>query len=615
MKLIFRNYGEDVSDAIEGLFDTVEWDTVGDTLSKGVNGALDVMVATMRTFDESKVRDAIQQIFNKINWTGIWDKLLEIITRVGLEFLGIPKFVRIVKLIIEGLIGAIDYFKAEIEKTGRNIIEGIIVGMLDGLVAIGSWVNDHIFMPIINAFKSAFGIHSPSTVMAEQGKYIIEGLLLGIENFIGKIGETWNKIKETVTGKMEEIKTKAQEIFDKLWLGILKGSQFAVNKCVDGFNKIIGGINELGQYFGMHLDEIKPVKWADEFEQKMNEVSKTTDETGESVVNSMGKTMEEMEKGSEGPLNTLGTNFSTTFTKIKESTTGNLSQAEIITKTKTDYIKSLITGNYSEAKKNVDTSMEQIKTNTENNLSKISQSTFFGRIKSSFQTAFDNAKVAETLGSSAGTKYQEGFKNSFTNQNLNDIRWKIQNIFNLGNSAYTWGKDMIDGFMRGIDAAKNALTNTVSRVASSIRSFLHFSRPDEGPLRDYETWFPDMIKGLSDSMLKASPILEDAVSQVSNMVADSLSNIIMPEINQEVYANNYNSEAIRNIGNRTSNITKDETTGNMIRATYEAVSRALSDNKGTEDNKQIVVNVGNKELYRGYGQYKDEESNMLGIRI
>ena len=602
--------GDAISKSLNGFIDNIDWKLWADGISKFIKGTLATIYTVLENTEWDNLAKQLEVFVSNIDWNGVADSIFR---GIGAAMGAIGEFFG--QLLYDGIVASINFFTPKIEEQGGNVALGILYGIRDIFVNIGEWCYEHILKPFITGFNNVFEIHSPSKIMEKQGQYIMEGLLNGIASFVSKIGETWNTIKETITGKMEEIKTKAQEIFDKLWLGILKGSQFAVNKCIEGFNKIIDGINELGQYFGMHLDEIQPVKWADEFEQKMNEVSKTTDETGKDVVNSMGKTMEEMEKSSEDPLNTLGTNFSTTFTKIKENTLGNLGQAEIITKTKTDYIKSLITGNYSEAKKNVDISMEQIKTNTENNLSKISQSTFFGRIKSSFQTAFDNAKTAETLGSSAGTKYQEGFKNSFTNQNLNDIRWKIQNIFNLGNNAYTWGKDMIDGFMRGIDAARNSLTNTVSRVASSIRSFLHFSRPDEGPLRDYETWFPDMIKGLSDSMLKASPILEDAVSQVSNMVADSLSNIVMPEINQEVYANSYNSEAIRNIGNRTSNITKDETTGNMIRATYEAVSRALSDNKGTEDNRQIVVNVGNKELYRGYGQYKDEESNMLGIRI
>lgn len=39
--------------------------------------------------------------------------------------------------------------------------------------------------------------------------------------------------------------------------------------------------------------------------------------------------------------------------------------------------------------------------------------------------------------------------------------------------------------------------DAVSSVGEAIASVLHFSRPDEGPLREYEKWMPDFIGGLA----------------------------------------------------------------------------------------------------------------------
>lgn len=47
-------------------------------------------------------------------------------------------------------------------------------------------------------------------------------------------------------------------------------------------------------------------------------------------------------------------------------------------------------------------------------------------------------------------------------------------------------------------------------VGEKIRSFLHFSRPDEGPLRDYETWMPDMMEGLAKGIRNNIPLLKKA---------------------------------------------------------------------------------------------------------
>ena len=39
-------------------------------------------------------------------------------------------------------------------------------------------------------------------------------------------------------------------------------------------------------------------------------------------------------------------------------------------------------------------------------------------------------------------------------------------------------------------------------VADTIRSFLHFSVPDEGPLTDFESWMPDFMSGLAKGIQK-----------------------------------------------------------------------------------------------------------------
>lgn len=83
----------------------------------------------------------------------------------------------------------------------------------------------------------------------------------------------------------------------------------------------------------------------------------------------------------------------------------------------------------------------------------------------------------------------------------------INTISSLPSKLYNWGVDMVRGIANGIKSAIHYVTSAVSSVANKIKSFLHFSRPDEGPLAEYETWMPDMVDGLSDSLRKASPKL------------------------------------------------------------------------------------------------------------
>ena len=66
----------------------------------------------------------------------------------------------------------------------------------------------------------------------------------------------------------------------------------------------------------------------------------------------------------------------------------------------------------------------------------------------------------------------------------------------------TWGSDFISGLINGITSKIGGLANAVKGTADKIRSFLHFSKPDEGPLADYESWMPDMMGGLAAGIKK-----------------------------------------------------------------------------------------------------------------
>ena len=57
----------------------------------------------------------------------------------------------------------------------------------------------------------------------------------------------------------------------------------------------------------------------------------------------------------------------------------------------------------------------------------------------------------------------------------------------------------------------SAIVDTVQGIGERIRSYLHFSRPDVGPLRDYETWMPDFMEGMTKGIYDGIPMIEKAV--------------------------------------------------------------------------------------------------------
>lgn len=98
-------------------------------------------------------------------------------------------------------------------------------------------------------------------------------------------------------------------------------------------------------------------------------------------------------------------------------------------------------------------------------------------------------------------------------------------ISGIWNAAVSWGRDMIDGMVSGIEGGLSALGGAASKAAGTVAKFLHFSRPDDGPLRDYETWMPDMITGLTTTLNASRPMLETAAYGMAGTLSSPMQNI------------------------------------------------------------------------------------------
>lgn len=95
-------------------------------------------------------------------------------------------------------------------------------------------------------------------------------------------------------------------------------------------------------------------------------------------------------------------------------------------------------------------------------------------------------------------------------------------IKSLPKQALQWGKDLISGFVKGITGSIGGVLNAVKNVASTITSYLHFSRPDVGPLRFYEDWMPDMLQGMAKGITSNIFRVTGALDTLSNEMTDSM---------------------------------------------------------------------------------------------
>lgn len=132
----------------------------------------------------------------------------------------------------------------------------------------------------------------------------------------------------------------------------------------------------------------------------------------------------------------------------------------------------------------------------------------WGKVAEIFGGIFDNIK-------NAIVDRVTSIKDSIVNGFQAAIDW----IKSLPEQALQWGADIINGIADGIKGAIGKVTEAVSSVGEKIKSFLHFSVPDEGPLTDYENWMPDFMQGLANGISKAKNKVTSAIKDVAGDIS------------------------------------------------------------------------------------------------
>lgn len=175
----WKALGAAVIDAIGGFFNEFDWGTVTEFLSNCIIGLYGALAGAIEEVDWKALPGKIFEAFKE------WVE--------GIDFSGIAAtFGETLGAAFTAIIEVGGELWETLKGVGKNIMEGGFQGIKDALASVGEWIKTNILDPFITGFKSAFGIESPSTEMMPLGGYIIAGMLQGIIDGLVNIG-TWIK--------------------------------------------------------------------------------------------------------------------------------------------------------------------------------------------------------------------------------------------------------------------------------------------------------------------------------------------------------------------------------------------------------------------------------------
>lgn len=156
------------------------------------------------TTEVPKIVSSVVKFFEELPgniWTAIL-KALDVISKwrermIASVVIEIPK-------IISSIVGEFKKLPDELRKLGKFIWDGLINGLKDAWSTVTNGIKSFTD-GFINGFKEALGIHSPSTVFAEIGGYIVQGLANGITAALPYVEQAMTNLANVVQQKGNEM--------------------------------------------------------------------------------------------------------------------------------------------------------------------------------------------------------------------------------------------------------------------------------------------------------------------------------------------------------------------------------------------------------------------------
>lgn len=168
------NFGKKLVEGLNAFIRDTNWQRLGETLFEAIDGAIKFAGNGLANINWAGIGQAILDFLIGINWSKLFTDLIYAVSGILGSIIG----------------GLYDLIVEPLKESGNNIVGGILEGIVEAIKNIPQWIVDNIFTPFMDGFNSVFEMHSPSEVMKERGRYIIEGVLEGIKEAIGNIG-TW----------------------------------------------------------------------------------------------------------------------------------------------------------------------------------------------------------------------------------------------------------------------------------------------------------------------------------------------------------------------------------------------------------------------------------------
>lgn len=509
----FSNLGTKISESINSFLQRMNmpdengrtvWRKLGEALSNTVDGILTSINTAMDKVDWQEVGKKVGEMVSSIDWS-----------KIVIDFLGL------VKRFVTGLAEAFAGY-AETAPLSASIATMLGVAIL-GLNIAGTIGSLIIKFKELTTFVEFCGTTFGAFMKIVGGvSLVITGIVTAIAGFfsawtngvdvvnaalatIGSLLVAFGVMVLTGVFSWPALIVAAVVAGVALLVAAIKNGQLADlwNWCVEGFKKAFEWFKKVGSWLKENV--VDPIVNGFKKLFKIGSPSKVMEELAGYCVEGFTNKLSGMWDSCKQYFNNLKDKIVEKWTEIKNKTSESWTNIKDTVKTKASQIWDGVSTHFNTLKTKVSDTWNNIKTGATNGWSNVksavsnSASQLWSSMSGSFSSLKTNiSNVWQNIHSSASSSWRTIISN-----------------------AWTWGSDMVKGFSQGISSRMSSLLSTVSNLASRIKSYLHFSTPDEGPLADYETWMPDFMEGLAKGIDSNANKVENSVIKLVSKLQDA----------------------------------------------------------------------------------------------
>ena len=338
----------------ESIFDGLSW--AWENLLLPLAGFVieDVLPAFFETLTNVlKILSGVIDIL-KPYWKWLWEKVFDpILSFTGTAFVvGIKAINTVLSALGDWIKDNMDLFHEFIE-IGTQIVEGLFEGILSDIQNVGTWLKENLVDPIVKAVKDLFGIHSPSTVFAELGAFLIQGLLGGILDNIGEVLLALSEFGADILSVISEPISSVASTVSEKWAEIQKNTSTAWSNVKKWTSDTWSNAKETVTNKAKEIATNISTKWS--------ELKSSTSEAWGKITEWTNTTWENARKTVSTKASEIWTNVSTKWADIKKNTQETWDNIGDKVSTKANFAKTQATSAFSTLKTEIGNSLNSVK--------------------------------------------------------------------------------------------------------------------------------------------------------------------------------------------------------------------------------------------------------------